>query len=617
MKTYLAVSVTLLLIAAAFGLCNIALAGENSTVFKVEDYGAVADGETDCRFAIEKAVEAAMKAGPGSIVKFSPGKYKTSARDINGCIWLVQANGIIIEGAGKETEIIVTEPRATCFQLIGCKNVTIKNLAVDYDPLPFTQGTIVAVDAQAGSFDLQIHPGFSPLSEKWYSDTTDLFQRWGMIFDPKKKLLKTGAPDHVYILDWTNIKDNIWRLRAHPEQVDRVASMATGDRFVHMARSYGSVHMLQYCENCRIENVIIYTSPSTAVTLSMCSGITVDGVQVRFRRGSDRLLTMDADGVHCPLNRAGPTIINCHFEGMADDGVNIYAAPNIVKQVVSPTQLVVTNGHFIQPGDMLQIMNPREGIVVGTVKAKSIEQKDDQLSLVTLERPVEAVTAGSDKTDADTIYNLAASGPGYRIANNTFKNHRRHALLMRGGHGVIENNVIEQTSGLGIVVTNEPFWPEGPFAENIIIRNNTIKGVGYSHGYGDIEGSGAIQIKGITLSHKLAKEHAQKNITIENNTIINPPSSGIYIGSAKDIRIIGNRIEAAPGHKSRRRAGAIVLDNCSSVVIDDLTVIDKRPGTIAAVEIESTVTAADAGVKIGKINADLVKDAKLIIDKRK
>ncbi len=36
-----------------------------------------------------------------------------------------------------------------------CADVTLRQLAIDYDPLPFTQGTIVALDPGRGTLDLR------------------------------------------------------------------------------------------------------------------------------------------------------------------------------------------------------------------------------------------------------------------------------------------------------------------------------------------------------------------------------------------------------------------------------------------------------------------------------
>ncbi len=60
-----------------------------------------------------------------------------------------------VRGAGKETKIVITDPAAGGFFLVLCKKVLLSDLVMDYDPVPFCQGTIRAVDVETGSFDLE------------------------------------------------------------------------------------------------------------------------------------------------------------------------------------------------------------------------------------------------------------------------------------------------------------------------------------------------------------------------------------------------------------------------------------------------------------------------------
>jgi hypothetical protein len=65
--------------------------------------------------------------------------------------------------------------------------------------------------------------------------------------------------------------------------------------------------------------------------------------------------------VHCQQNRSGPVIEDCYFEGMADDAINIYAPPNVLREIREPTQWLVSPGCLILPGDRLQVLDPQTG----------------------------------------------------------------------------------------------------------------------------------------------------------------------------------------------------------------------------------------------------------------
>jgi hypothetical protein len=290
--------------------------------------------------------------------------------------------------------------------------------------------------------------------------------------------------------------------------------MDIGDRFVHLARRVSGCNLaifFHYCRNSGIENVTIYASPAGATASAGSSGMVIRGLAVRRRPDSVRLISSSADGHYCQRNRRGPLIENCYFEGMADDGTNMGTFPSIVTEVISTTRLRVKDVEdvgLIRKSDILQIMNPRLGTILDEVKAIDV-----QGDVVTLEHPVMGITAGTDHTDSDTIYNLSACSQGYIIRNNHFIGNRRHGMLLRSGNGLVEGNLIEEVSGLGIVVTNEPGsdsgWPEGPMAQGITIRNNTIVNVGYAAEFADSCYGAAIKIKGEKLGCGLAEGEQQ------------------------------------------------------------------------------------------------------------
>ncbi|MBC8872638.1 MAG: right-handed parallel beta-helix repeat-containing protein [Planctomycetes bacterium] len=586
-------------------------------VIRVEDLGAVADDGQEDGAAIRQAIARAIASDKPATVLFGTGRYHVSVGRGRTCFPIRGARNLVIEGQGDKTELIVTDPRVGAFAAMLCDGLTFKRFSIDYDPLPFTQGVIVAVDLENGSFDLDIDPEFPLLSEPWFTEASDEHGKWGMIFDSRQPRLKSSAADHVRLATWTHVANRVWRIRPQSHMKHCLRDMGVGDRFVHLARGVGGVGVaLRACRNCSIEDVTIYAGPSTATVLVANETVRVRGLTVCRRPGSKRLLSTDADGVHCQQNRAGPIIEDCSFSGMADDSINIYAPPNVVLEVLSPTELLVTAQCAIRPGDTVQVMNPRSGTIRDEVKVVAVGADQRRRLRITLERAVAGIQAGTDHTNADTLYNLSACGAGYIIRNNHMAAHRRHGMLLRAGHGLVEGNHIHGVAGLGIVVTNEPDWPEGPYADDITIRNNTIEGVGYAKGYGSSRHGAAIQIKGTKLRHGLAEGRVQRNILIENNRIVDPPGAGVFIGAAQSVQLNGNRVETSPATSPHRRTSAILLMNSSAVTVDGLTVTDPQGLFTAAVEIDPSVAAGEGGVAISDVKATSNGDAPHILDRR-
>jgi hypothetical protein len=149
-------------------------------------------------------------------------------------------------------------------------------------------------------------------------------------------------------------------------------------------------------------------------------------------------------------------------------------------------------------------------------------------------------------------------------------------------------------------------------AQGITIRDNTVIDVGYTLCYGSDSYGAAIRIMGEKLGYDLAEGHVQRQIHIENNKIVNAPGAAIFIGAAHDVRITGNSSKALPGAPAYRKTGAILLANCDGVVIDDFTVNDSRPETVAAVEILSSVDPNEAGVSISNLKGNKTN----VVDRR-
>ncbi len=589
--------------------------GADGGVFRVEAYGAKADSDSDSGPSIRKAIAAAIASGRPAKVVLGPGVYRIAAEPDSGhCLPIDGAEGLTVQGVKGKTELVVTDPTVGCFRLTRCRDTWLKGLTIDYDPLPFTQGRITAVDVDAGTFDLDIQPGFPLLSEPWFSKAK---KRWGMPIHPTKRQPKAGYVDHIFMDSWKHLGGRKFRMVAEKGKNWRVKAVAVGDRWVQLARIVGGggVGIFQ-CKNSGCEDVTVMASPSVAGAIVRSEGIVMRRFSVRFRPGTKRLLSTNADGIHCPANRSGPLIEECLFEGMADDSVNVYVRPNVVLEVTSPRQIAVSPNVVILPGDRVQIIDPRTGRLKGEAKVIDSKFRNRRIHL-TLDKAIPALKAGTDHRNADTLFNLDASGEGYVIRNCIMRWHRRHGLLLRAGKGLIEGNRFEHLGGLGIVVTNEPGWPEGPLARDIIIRNNTLVGCGRVN-YGPRADGGMIQVRGAKLNYALAEGHAHRRITIEGNTIIDPKRVGIYVGSAEDVRIVGNTVKASADTPSQgdEDGWAVVLENCGKVRIDKLTVTDPRPAAKAAVLIMKSVDPGPDGVTITGLKAKLGPNGRDVIDER-
>ena len=493
-------------------------------------------GAGDCGPIIRDAVARAVAAGPGAEVRLRAGKYiVTSSSDANW-FFVIGASDLTVRGELGKTEIIFTDPRKGGFLVTGGARVIIRDLIIDYDPLPFTQGTIVSINAATGEFDLRLDAGYPSPDEPWFATGTPTNQMV-VVFDANEKRLKSATPDYFFISEWRRGMPGVWTMRLSEPERSKVSSLAPGDRMAVLSRRGNGAFLFAFTRECILENVTVYASPALTVSLTGSDRMTIRNLAITYRVGSDRLVASDGDGIHCQQNR--PLIDNCLFEGLCDDGVNIYAPPLIVRQVLSPTQIMIAAGAEVRAGDTLQVLDPRKGVVRGKPVVAQVTPQDDR-RVITFDRPLDGIVAGEDHRSADTAYNLSASGRGYVIRNNHFRRHRRNGLLLRAGDGVVENNTFEELGGPGVSVGNEPNWPEGPAADNIVIRGNRFIGGAYCAGYGDGKSGPGIVICGLSLNG-LAQPPLLSDIRIEENRFTGAATPTIWIGSARQITLRNNR----------------------------------------------------------------------------
>ena len=601
----------------------------SAKILKVEDFGAVADGKTDCTKAFEKAISKANLIGPGVTIQLGKGRYILSTDlpektgqgqdtshlegkdkeeadlykqcrkfNVSPCIIMKNEKGITFVGQGLDTEIIITIPLAIAFELTKCNEIIFKDMVIDYDPIPFTQGIITDIDVEAGTFDYKNDDGFPVLSEYWFKECD---AKWGMSFD-EKHLFRMNGESAVFTDSWDNLGHSKWRMHLHYSE--QAKNLKVGDHFVHLARMGGtSALFFSHCGDVKIENVNIYANAAAATIFFRCTGnIHIDGLQVRPRPGSGRIFSLNGDCVHCQSCRKGPLIENCIFEGMSDDGMNFYTLPSVIKEVISQQEVRVIDTQVLQKGDKVQIIRPTEGTIIeDNIEVISIE--GDKL---TFAKSIDGLKAGKNHIEADTIFNLSACGNDFIVRNNIIGGFRGRGILARAHHGLIESNLIRDTSGQGIVISNGPDWPEGPVPADVTIRNNTLIGVNRDKGQAD---AGAIQLSSLKLRHKVAEAPGFKDVIIENNRIIDSPGNAILLQGVSNAKLINNLVQLAANDRPIEKYTGIKLESCEDIEIDGFTMTDQWSRIDSAVLLKNNTKEK---ISIKNIHADLNKQGKLI-----
>ncbi|MHC4717353.1 MAG: hypothetical protein ACYS5V_10305, partial [Planctomycetota bacterium] len=346
-------------------IASIGLAAELK-VFGVDDFGAKPNQRADSAAALRAAIARAMDAGGGKVV-FGPGKYymMTPGERRVYAAWPRGAKNVHVAGVKGKTEIIVTTPRIGFLRFDRSEDCSLRNVICDYETPPFTQGKVVAVDKKAATFDMQLDDGFPAPSEPFFREGGE----WGMPMHPTEPRPKHVWLDHVWVRRWEKVPGagRTWRLTCRNRH--NINTIAAGDRFVLLARQRNpTIFGLWNSKRIVMEDIVVHASPGITNGVVMCDAIVYRRFQVRFRKGTKRVITSNGDGIHVHGNRRGPVIEDCYFEGICDDGVNLNSHMNPSYEARGRTIVVERGPVTFRQGDRLQVFDPDTGTVRAVVK---------------------------------------------------------------------------------------------------------------------------------------------------------------------------------------------------------------------------------------------------------
>lgn len=527
-------------------------------VLRIEDFGAVGDGKHDDVGALVRALDALKAAGAGGTLEFSAGKiYRLGLRDDSIFqIDLTDMTNATVNGNGA---MMLTTPRQAAIRVKRCEGVAVKNLIIEQDPLAFTQGSITKVSPEEGFFEMKIMEGYDALPtdaerKAWGFSRWD----WGSILDPKLRRIRWDTRDHFRVTRIDPIAERSYRVHLLKSFWNDLNPVRVGDVYfqpiqyneqsrlskIKEGRYAASIHVTN-SGDCLIENITLYSgrsSMTSRVDLNV-GRITFRGFKVMFRPGTDRIVTNWRDGMHCKDNRIGPIIENCYFEGMLDDSINLSQNTVMATEQLSDTTFRMAKAEgptrwtkdtsSMQVGDDIMVFYPPTGDYVGPIKVASVDEQAREI--ITFEKPVANVVLGTVRSKESTqFYNMNQCNAGYIVRNNTFEPQRRHAVLARAPNGLIENNVIDGVGGHGIELQNEyGYFYEGPFPQNIIVRNNKITNT---------------HLSPIRVATNSGDSGARlvKNIEISGNKIISTEPA-IELSSVADVLVANNLFYSPDG----------------------------------------------------------------------
>ena len=496
---------------------------------------------------IQPLIDAAVQKGE-SIVNIPYGIYR-----LDSGLYFSNIKNLTIEGNGSQFIFTLAKdsnaPYSYAFVIKDCDRFTLKNITVDYDPLPFTQGTVVGLDPDGTWYDVQIHAGYRSDAEFLQFDV-DRHELSFKNFDPHTRLLKVGS-SFLFPNKVTEIEPGLLRFwfEENPDKINH-HHIQLGD---YIATSAWRAVPLQITDSAytKLDGVNIWAAGGGAISENGGEGgtdlrINIEPGPTPLGASIPRLWSASRDGYHVANLRHGPNIHDSRFDSLGDDMINVMTSFNVISGLDASTKRIKITDygggspqHF-RPGDILVAYDPVTFVEKARTKIVSVSAIYSELESV------------DGFSNGDVVVSPQISSAGTIVRNCNFRNGASEAIWVKAPDAVIENNTMEHLGQDGIGLRIElGYYKEGVFVQNTIIRGNTIRDTGFSAlvlENSDGVGKGAINI-GFTVSDdsplNLYNNREFKNILIENNIIDSSTNWGLHIENASGVTVRNNTISNA------------------------------------------------------------------------
>jgi hypothetical protein len=319
----------------------------------------------------------------------------------------------------------------------------------------------------------------------------------------------------------------------------------------------------------RYEDVNIWSSPGMAVYEGQGEGGHVyQHLRATRRPHTNRLQAFGADVYHLSAADRGPTLDRCESAYGADDNLNIHGRFGRVVQRVDDTHYYLQGVYEV--GDTLEFRDASTVDLLGIVKAVSVKTMPDGPSLAindTYKAKGEVLVELDQPLRLEPLSFVVVDGKrsadGFVVRDCWFHDNFQRTLINGAPNGLIENTTF-QNVGHGIDIQFETWgpWMEGPFARNMVVRNNRFlnaspmgKAVTVSmHPAGGGTPGRRLDAKPVT------------NLLIGGNLIDRASGSPVEIHNVDGLFIQGNQIDRPSGSD---QSDWIKLQDCDNVSLYD------------------------------------------------
>lgn len=448
-----------------------------------------------------------------------------------------------------------------------CRNVTVRGLTIDFTIPCWFQARVTEVDRKAKTLRGTFMKGYEPRTSNGALENKG--GRALMFYDAAGRFINhQHAPG-----TWETSEDGASVLVSKIERAGIPVALRPGDYIVATIRT-GAALRSSDCGGMRFEAVNIWSSPGMAVFEGEGEGGHVY-YRVRATRCpfTNRLHAFGADIFHLAGTDRGPTLDRCELAYGADDNLNIHGSFGRVVQRESDRQYYLQGPYTV--GDVIEFRHQKSLALLGCAKVTSVtntpggpsleisdKYKAKGEALVELDKTLEIPPLSL------VVLDNKRSATGFVLRNCWLHDNFQRTLINGSPNGRIENNTL-QNVGHGLVVQFEIWgpWMEGPFARNLVVRNNRFIDSPPAGGVITV----SMHPPGGGSNHRRFEAKPVTNMVVEGNYFARTAGAPFLIHNVDGLRIRENVIDypaGAPlpkGLHNSSKVNWLYLQDCDAV----------------------------------------------------
>ena len=568
---YIAVGITMGMNAAAMADG----AAGTPRLLSISDYGSKPGDSGDAVPAIRAALEAARHLnGQPAIIRFAPGRYRClggallpDGRTHKPSIDVAGLENVTLDGQGAT---LVGRDIAGLFSFHGSSNVTIRNLTVDWDPLPHTSGRVVGILPEAHAFDIEPlipsnpPPGrivqgvlaYNPERHRLADNGWDVYQTQGERDADPTQLTPEGRL-RIFERRDAGLPEVGWYVVVRHQVYGHDAFVFTG------------------CTNVVMEDVTIHAVPGMGVIGMGCRDLTIRRIKVVPSDGG--WMSATADAMHFNTCRGTVTVEDCEFAGMGDDAINIHAMYGLVTARLDDRTLAVgrarmhpyydkERGIWDAPavGDKLEYSGGDEPLIAqGELIVEEARQDEKQHRTI-----VKFKTALPAGVGENTVLSNLSTTPAVRIRRCFVHGNRARGMLLQSRDVLVEDCRFEDVSAAGLhICTDAQDWWESLGSRDVTVKDCVFRRCNF----GAARRVAALDIFSDLPNGRQSAAGVHQRLHILNNTFEDNSGAAIHVGSSEDVEVRGNRFAGGTGP-------AVIVMNSRRVTVAGNTLLSGEGG---------------------------------------